>query len=125
MHTLEFINDHYAGLNITQSFNGFFLNKVPLIERLKWREYLTFKMLYGGLRAENNPSLTSGLYNFPVPSSGTTGTYTLGSIPYTEVGLGIGNIFKVLRVDGIERFNYLDHPGVARYGVKFTLGLDL
>jgi len=125
MHTLEFINDHYAGFNITQSFNGFFLNKVPLIERLKWREYLTFKLLYGGLRAENNPALTSGLYNFPVPSSGTTGTYTLGSIPYTEAGVGIGNIFKVLRVDGIRRFNYLDHPGVSKYGVKFTLNLDL
>ncbi|MDB5159358.1 MAG: hypothetical protein JWR50_4065 [Mucilaginibacter sp.] len=125
MHTLEFISDHYAGLNVTQSFNGFFLNKLPLIKHLKWREYLSFKILYGGLRAENNPALSSGLYNFPPPASGTTGTYTLGRIPYTEAGVGIGNIFKVLRVDGIERFNYLDHPGVSRYGIKLTLNLDL
>ncbi len=125
MHTLEFINDHYAGLNITQSFNGFFLNKIPLIDRLKWREYLSFKILYGGLRAENNPTLTDGLYNLPLPTSGITGTYTLGSTPYTEAGIGIGNIFKILRVDGIERFNYLDHPGVSRYGVKLTLNIKL
>ncbi|MDB5118546.1 MAG: hypothetical protein JWQ79_4038 [Mucilaginibacter sp.] len=125
MHYLEFVNDHYAGLNITQSFNGFLLNKVPLIDHLKWREYLSFKVLYGGLRAENNPMLTGGLYNFPVPAAGTTGTYTLGNVPYTEAGVGIGNIFKVLRVDGIRRFNYLDHPGVSKYGVKFTLNVDL
>jgi hypothetical protein len=125
MHYLEFVNDHYAGVNLTQSFNGFFLNKIPLIDRLKWREYLSFKALYGGLRTENNPALTSGLYNFPVPVAGTTGTYTLGSIPYTEAGVGIGNIFKVLRVDGIRRFTYLDHPGVSKYGVKFTLNIDL
>src|SRR6202012_2792155 len=44
MHYLEFVSDHYAGVNITQSFNGFFLNKIPLIEHLKLREYLTFKI---------------------------------------------------------------------------------
>ena len=125
MHYLEFVSDHYAGLNITQSFNGFFLNKLPLIDHLKWREYLSFKVLYGGLRAENNPLLTGGLYNFPAPAAGTSGTYTLGNIPYTEAGVGIGNIFKLLRVDGIRRFNYLDHPGVSKYGVKLTLNVDL
>lgn len=125
MHYLEFVSDHYAGVNITQSFNGFFLNKVPLIDRLKWREYLSFKVLYGGLRAENNPLLTGGLYNFPMPAAGASGTYTLGHMPYTEAGLGIGNIFKLLRVDAIERFNYLNHPGVSRYGIKFTLNVEL
>ncbi|WP_214072558.1 DUF5686 and carboxypeptidase-like regulatory domain-containing protein [Mucilaginibacter sp. dw_454] len=125
MHYLEFVNDHYAGLNITQNFNGFFLNKVPLIKYLKWREYLTFKVLYGGLRAENNPALSSNLYNFPAPAASGSGTYALGNTPYTEAGVGIGNIFKVLRIDGIERFTYLDHPGISKYGVKFTVNIDL
>ncbi|MFD2873471.1 DUF5686 family protein [Mucilaginibacter ximonensis] len=125
MHYLEFVSDHYAGFNITQSFNGFFLNKVPLISRLKWREFFSFKVLYGGLRAENNPALSSGLYNFPVPSAGASGTYALGNTPYMEMGVGIGNIFKLLRIDGIERFNYLDHPGVSKYGAKLTLKIDL
>jgi hypothetical protein len=125
MQNLEFISDHYYGLNIDHGFNGFFLNKVPLVSRLKLREYLSFKILYGGLRAENNPALSSGLYNFPVPLSGATGTYSLGGAPYIEAGFGIGNILKLLRVDGIERFNYLDHPGVSRYGIKFTINVDL
>lgn len=121
---LEFVSDHYAGLNLTQSFNGFFLNKIPLIEHLKWREYLTGKILFGGLRDENNPLYSSGLYNFPVAGNGANGTYALGSKPYIEAGVGIGNIFKFLRIDGIKRFNYLDHPGASRYGIKLSFNPD-
>ncbi|MDP9046728.1 MAG: DUF5686 family protein, partial [Bacteroidota bacterium] len=117
MDYLEFVSDHYAGININQSFNGFFLNKIPLIERLKWREYVSFKILYGGLRDENNPLFSKNLFQFPITSNGT---YALGSTPYTEAGAGIGNIFKFFRVDVIRRFNYLDHPNVTPYVVKFT-----
>jgi len=117
MNYLEFVSDHYAGVNLTQSFNGFFLNKIPLIQRLKWREYLSAKILYGGLRNENNPAYTPGLYQFPASSNGT---YALGNTPYIEAGAGIGNIFKVFEVDVIRRFNYLDHPGAAPYAIKFS-----
>jgi hypothetical protein len=124
MNYLEFVSDHYVGINLTQSFNGFFLNKIPLIEHLKWREYLSFKMLYGGLRNENNPLYSPDLYQFPPGTNGATGTYALGKTPYVEAGAGIGNIFKILRIDGIRRFNYLSHPGVSPYGIKFSFSLD-
>ena len=121
---LEFVSDHYIGLNFTQSFNGFFLNKIPLIDRLKWREFFSFKVLYGGLRNENNPAYTSGLYKFPVGGNGTNGTYALGNVPYVEGGVGIGNIFKLFRLDLIKRFNYLDHPGISEYGLKLSINPD-
>lgn len=124
MDYLEFVSDHYVGLNFTQSFNGFFLNKVPLIKHLKWREYLSFKVLYGGLRNENNPLYSKDLYQFPVASNGANGTFALGNVPYLEAGAGIGNIFKFLRIDVIRRFNYLDHPGVSPYGVKLSFNFD-
>ena len=124
MNYLEFVSDHYVGLNFTQSFNGFFLNKIPLIEHLKWREYLSGKILYGGLRDENNPAITKGLYRFPPATNGAYGTYALGSTPYIEAGAGVGNIFKFLRVDLIRRFNYLDHPGASKYGIKFSFSPD-
>ena len=120
MNYLEFVSDHYAGINLTHTFNGFLLNKVPLIQRLKWREFLTAKILYGGLRSENNPALTAGLYRLPPAGNSAYGTYALGSTPYIEAGAGIGNIFKFLRVDVIRRFNYLSHPGASEYGVKFS-----
>ncbi|WP_374948615.1 DUF5686 family protein [Mucilaginibacter sp.] len=125
MYYLEFVSDHYAGINFTQSFNGFFLNKVPLIKHLKWREYLSGKVLYGGLRAENDPARNGDLYQFPTGSKDSNGTYGLGSTPYVEAGVGIGNIFKVLRFDLIKRFNYLDHPGISAYGLKLSIRPDL
>jgi hypothetical protein len=121
---LEFVSDHYAGINLTQSFNGFFLNKIPLIKHLKWREYLSAKVLFGGLRDENNPLYSSNLYKFPTGAGDANGTYALGSKPYIEAGVGIGNLFKFLRIDGIKRFNYLDHPGAAEYGIKFSFNPD-
>ena len=120
MNYLEFVSDHYVGINFTHTFNGFLLNKVPLIQQLKWREFLSAKILYGGLRAENNPALSNGLYRLPPATNGAYGTYALGSTPYIEAGAGIGNIFKFLRVDVIRRFNYLNHPGASEYGVKFS-----
>lgn len=114
MNYLEFISDHYAGINLTHTFNGFLLNKVPLIKHLKWKEFLSAKVLYGGLRKENDPMQTQGLYVLPAD------TYALSNIPYLEAGAGVGNIFKCLRVDLIRRFNYLDHAGARPYGIKVS-----
>jgi hypothetical protein len=120
MNYLEFVSDHYVGINFTHTFNGLLLNKIPLIQHLKWREFLSVKILYGGLRAENNPALSQGLYRLPPATNGAYGTYALGSTPYIEAGVGIANIFKFLRVDVIRRFNYLNHPGASEYGIKFS-----
>lgn len=110
MNYLEFVSDHYAGLNLTHTFNGFLLNKVPLIKRLKWREFLSAKILYGGVRSENK----TGLYRFP------PAVYALGGTPYVEAGAGIANIFKFFRIDVIRRFTYLDHPDAREYAIKFS-----
>jgi hypothetical protein len=125
MNFLEFVSDHYVGLNLTQNFGGFFLNKVPVIESFKLREILSLKILYGGLRDENNPMLHPDLYKFPTYANGTNATFALGSTPYMEAGFGIGNIYKALRVDLIRRFNYLDHTGVTPWGLRFSFVPDL
>jgi hypothetical protein len=125
MNFLEFVSDHYAGLNVTHYFGGFFLNKIPLIESLKLREILSFKILYGGLRDQNNPSIHTNLYKFPTYANGAPATYILGNTPYVEAGAGISNIFKVLRVDVIHRFNYLNQPGVTPWGLRFSFSPDL
>lgn len=118
MNFLEFVSDHYAGLTVDHNFNGLILNRIPLIKKLKLREYVTFKALYGGLRAENDPLKDRSLLQFPVNTSGVATTYSLGSQPYMEGSIGIGNILKVIRLDVVRRFNYLDNPNVSKYGLR-------
>jgi hypothetical protein len=124
MNFMEFVSDHYVSLNIDHNFNGLFVNRIPLIKHLKLREYITFKGLYGGLRAENNPDLHSDLPQFPVNAAGIPTTYVLGKLPYMEGSVGIGNIFRVIRLDLVRRFNYLDHPGISKYGVRAKLQFE-
>ena len=124
MNFLEFVSDHYASLNIDHSFNGFFLNKVPLIKKLKLREVVTFKGLYGGLRSENDPNIHNDLYNFPTNENAAPITYTLAKSPYIEGSIGLSNIFKILRIDLVKRFNYLDHPEVSEWGIRTRFKLD-
>src|SRR4029077_12215851 len=59
MNFLEFVSDHYAGLNVDHYFNGFFFNKIALSKKLKLREVVTAKVLYGGVRNENNPEINT------------------------------------------------------------------
>ena len=124
MNFLEFVSDRYVSVNVDHNFNGFFLNKIPLIKHLKLREIISIKALYGGLRNENNPNLTTNSYKFPLFKDGQSRTYTLNNAPYVEGSLGLGNIFKVLRIDVVKRFNYLDHPEVSEWGVRTRVKFD-
>lgn len=125
MNFLEFVSDHSAGLFLDHSFNGFFLNKIPLIKALKLREVVSVKALFGGLRDENNPyTANNNTFKFPLYENGQLRTYSLGAAPYLEGSVGLGNIFKVLRVDLVKRFNYLNHPEVSSWGVRTFVKFD-
>jgi hypothetical protein len=118
MNFMEFMSDRYVAFNIDHSFYGFFLNKIPLLRRLKLREYATVKVLYGSVRPENRPVEGSGLYYLPTNVDGSTASYLFQSKPYIEASLGVGNIFKLLRIDVVRRFTYLDHPGAPEFGIR-------
>jgi len=124
MNFLEFASDHYASLKVDYCLNGFLLNKIPLFKKLKLREYITFKGVYGGLRDENNPALHTSLLQFPEGPTGAAETFTLSRQPYIEGGFGIGNIFKFIRIDFVERFDYLNNPNTTRYGIRFSTWFD-
>lgn len=125
MNFMEFISDRYASVMTEQYFGGFFLNKIPLLRKLKLREIVTVKMLYGQVSAQNQPTEGSGLLKFPASPDGTPITYTLENAPYLEASVGISNIFRCLRVDLVRRFNYLDHPGAAKFGLRFGIWLEI
>ena len=70
MNFLEFVSDQYVSLNIDHCFNGFFFNKIPLLKKLKLRELVACKVLYGGLSKINNPDYQSALFKFPTDNNG-------------------------------------------------------
>ena len=124
MNFLEFSSDHYASLFIDQNFNGFFLNKLPLIKHLKLRETASLKLLYGGIRDQNNPNAHPELYQFLRDGSGQQVSFALGSQPYAEASVGLANIFKLLRLDIVRRLTYLDNPNVAVWGLRGRVKFD-
>ncbi|MDP9961848.1 DUF5686 family protein [Chryseobacterium lathyri] len=125
MNFLEFVSDHYASIQYEHTFNGFIFNKIPLLKKLKFREYISFKMLYGGLRDENTPTGNqNGIMKFPTDEYGQTTTYSLEKEPYMEGSVGIGNIFKFFRVDLVRRFSYLDNPNVSKSGIRVRFKFD-
>lgn len=121
MNFMEFISDRYVALHVDQNFYGFFLNKVPLLRRLKLREMVGFKVLYGTISSGNRPDAGSNLYRLPAYPDGRPISYSLEQKPYIEAQIGIGNIFKIVRIDLIRRFSYLDHPGVSKFGIRGQL----
>ena len=52
------------------------------------------------------------------------GFQSLSGTPYAEVGYGIDNIFKVLRVDAIHRLTYRNSPDAVNFGIKISSGLS-
>jgi len=124
MNFLEFVSDRYAALNFDYHFNGFLFNRIPLVKKLKWREVASIKLLYGGIRPENDPEQNQNLYKFPVDKNGQTATFSLDSGPYVEASVGISNIFKLFRVDYVQRFTYLNHPGIASWGIRGRFKFD-
>jgi len=123
MNFLEFVSDHYASANIDYFFNGFIFNRIPLLKKLKWREVVSVKALYGGVRDENNPTLHPELIKYP-EYNGLPSTYSLNREPYVEGSVGIANIFKLIRVDLVKRFTYLDHPYIATWGIRTRFKFD-
>ncbi len=130
MNFMEFASDRYVAVNMEQAFYGFFLNKIPLIKRLKWRELATVKVLYGQLTERNTPKNGSGLLELPsrTDKNGVevplTYTFDQKKKPYVEASIGIGNIFHIVRVDFIRRFTYLNLPETSKYGVRFSAKLE-
>jgi hypothetical protein len=116
MNVQEFVADHYAGLDIDHYFNGFFFNKIPFLKKLRLREVIAAKILYGGLRSENNPDDNPNQMLFPT-TNGVTSTFALNGQPYVEASVGVYNIFSFIRIDLIKRFTYLYHPNVSKFGI--------
>ena len=116
MDPMEFINDRFFSWESTYYLNGWLFNRLPLIKRLQLREVVSFRGWYGELSNKNNPHLSGeGLYRFP------ENTYLMGDKPYMEIGAGIANIFKLIRLDYVWRLTYRDHIDTPKNGIRLKI----
>ncbi len=120
INNMEFLNDRYASLMLSWDLNGKLLNRLPLIRRLKWREFIGINVLWGTLSDKNNPTLAANA-NHPMLMQFPDGCYIMDSHqPYAEFVVGIHNIFKLLHVEYVQRMNYKSLPTSQKRGVRFT-----
>ena len=110
MNYYEFASDQYLSLAVFHHFDGFFLNKIPLLRKLKWREVVSGKVLMGSITQKNRELLI-------LPTT----LNALNKGAYYEAGVGIENIFKVFRVDAFWRLSYLNNPNISKFGIKANL----
>ena len=117
MKPMEFINDQALSWDLTYWGNGVLMNRLPLIKRLRLREVLTLRGIWGSLSDKNNPAQSSDVFLFPADAL----CQPMGDKPYMEAGVGIDNILTILRVDYVWRLTYRDHAGTDRRGVRIQL----
>ena len=117
MENMEFLNDRFAQFNLAWNLEGKIFNRIPLVKKLKWREYVAFKGMWGHLTDKNNPLLPQNvadteLYKFP------EGTNVMTNTPYLELVLGIHNIFRMLEIDYVRRLTYTNLSGISKHGIR-------
>lgn len=108
----EFVTDQYVTLEWNHNFGGRLFSRIPLIRKLNWREVVGVKGVYGTISEANKAINASGLiYNAPEDI-------------YWEYSAGIGNIFKVFRLDFAWRGNYINTPGAQKFSIKGSFGFN-
>jgi hypothetical protein len=121
INNMEFLNDRYVSADMSWDMNGKVFNRIPLLKKLKWREYFGVKMLWGELTDKNNPMLEENLQDktlmmFP------EGSFVMDSHqPYFELIAGVHNIFKILHVEYVRRLNYTDLPTAHKNGIRLMM----
>lgn len=118
LNPVEFVFDNFASWDIEYFANGLIFNRIPFIKYMKIREVVSFKGFFGALSDRNNPDLNPNLWRFPDINQNR---YWKKSLPYMEVGVGLDNIFTILRIEYVFRVTYRDLPDIPKGGVRIAL----
>lgn len=109
----EFITDTYTSLHFEHNFNGRFFSRIPFLRKLNLREIIGLRGVWGEVSQANRDLNASGL-EYIAPTDKV----------YYEYSIGVGNIFKVFRIDFNFRGNYLDNPQARKFGITGSFGFN-
>ena len=105
------MTDTYASLHVEHSFNGRIFSRLPLLRKLNLRELVGIKGIWGEV-SDKNIALSASNIPYVAPTKG-----------YYEYSVGVGNIFKVLKVEFSWRGNYRDVPNANNFAIKAAFGM--
>lgn len=118
LNPLEFVADEWLTTFLEYHMRGVVFDRIPLVNKLGLRGVLTANILYGNLSVKNRQSTGKELFVLPVH------TTEMRDQVYAEVGFGLENIFKVLRIDLYRRLSPLKPHSKGPWGVKLDLSLS-
>jgi hypothetical protein len=108
----EFVTDTYASVHLEHNFNGRIFSRIPIIKKWNLREYVGLRGVWGDLSDENILLSSPSNITLTAPNDNI----------YWEYSFGIGNIFKIFRIDFNFRGNYLDTPDARPFSVTGSYG---
>ncbi|MGB3591675.1 MAG: DUF5686 family protein [Nonlabens sp.] len=108
----EFVTDQYVTLHLDHNFNGRLFSRIPGLRDLNLRELVGIKAVYGTISDENIALNRSNvLYRAPTDI-------------YWEYSAGVGNIFKILRIDVNFRGSYNFLPDARSIAITGSFGFS-
>lgn len=113
----EFVTDTYTSLHLEHNFNGRFFSRIPFLKKYNLRAIIGLRGVWGDISQENIVLNTTGNPSeipLVAPSKDM----------YYEYSVGVGNLFKILRIDFNFRGNYLDTPEARPFGVTGSFGFS-
>lgn len=120
MNDFQYAADKYIALHAQWNGQGILFNLIPGIRYLRLRELVSLKMAYGGLRKSNQT-----LLNEIAPPTADGLNMSAPATPYTEIGVGIGNILRVADLYSVWRLTNRQDRTTPRWGIRFRIHIDL
>lgn len=110
LHFASFAHNLYTNTHLHFNGGGVILNRIPVVKKMKLRETVSFKAHYGKLG-----SSYKGVFDLPDYYRNEFKT------PYMEIGVGITNIFKVLRAEYVHQLGgtYMNRDFTDNSGFRF------
>lgn len=123
MNNYQYAADYYMTLHANWNGGGVLFNLIPGVRYLRLRELLELKVAYGGIYGKHEEVV-------PYPTiSGQVGdgaqTLSTLTIPYVEIGVGIGNILRIGEVYSVWRVTHINDPAAPFWAMRFRLKLGL
>ena len=121
MNYFEFVSDQYISLRYQHNFEGFILNRIPLLRKLKWRMVANANFVWGQVGDENFEIIP----DMDLEGNSLVTFNSLSEKPYIELSYGIENILKVVRIDFFHRLTYLENPDASAFGARISFQIIL